>query len=70
MPKFAVIKTGGKQYKVAEGESAGPEKKKVATPRKTKKKVEKTIPQGCAFVQATYNNTIVSLTDKNVVEAL
>ena len=37
--------------------------KKKATPRKTKKKTAKSIPQGCAFVQATYNNTLVTITD-------
>lgn len=53
-----------KKIEAAEGEATAVEKgKKKATPRKTKKKVEKTIPQGCAFVQATYNNTLVTLTD-------
>lgn len=30
---------------------------------KTKKKEKKTVPVGKAFVQATYNNTIITLTD-------
>ena len=31
--------------------------------KKTKKKVKKNIPVGRAYIQATYNNTIISLTD-------
>jgi len=30
-----------------------------------KKKVAKSVSQGCAYIQATYNNTIISLTDLN-----
>lgn len=33
--------------------------------KKTKKREKKVIPVGKAFVQATYNNTIISLTDVN-----
>ncbi|MBU1132582.1 30S ribosomal protein S11 [Patescibacteria group bacterium] len=29
-----------------------------------KKKVQKNVPIGCAYIKATYNNTIVSLTDQ------
>ncbi|MBI4133377.1 30S ribosomal protein S11 [Candidatus Uhrbacteria bacterium] len=36
---------------------------KKAAPRKTKKKVLRQITQGHAYVQATYNNTLVTLTD-------
>ena len=46
---------------------AAPEEKKVkakAKPRKTKKAATQ-VPQGMAYIQATYNNTIVSLTDLN-----
>ena len=31
--------------------------------RKTRKKEKKNIPVGKAFIQATYNNTIITLTD-------
>jgi len=34
-------------------------------PKKKKKRVAKQIPQGRAYIQATYNNTIVTLTDPN-----
>ena len=32
-----------------------------------KKKVKKNIPNGIAFVQSTFNNTIVSIADTNVL---
>ncbi len=32
--------------------------------KKKKKKVDKSVKSGCAHIQATYNNTIVTLTDK------
>jgi len=32
-------------------------------PRKTQKKVKKNIPSGIAHIQATFNNTIVTITD-------
>jgi len=38
---------------------------KVGTPKKKKKKVIRQISHGRAYIQATYNNTIVSLTDLN-----
>ncbi len=42
------------------------EKKVVkAKPKKGKKKARAQVVQGKAFIQATYNNTIVSLTDMN-----
>lgn len=38
----------------------------MATPAKTKpKKVKKNIASGMAFIQATFNNTIVTITDTN-----
>lgn len=39
----------------------------LVTPTKTrsKKKTIRQVPQGCAYIQATYNNTIVTLTDLN-----
>ncbi len=37
----------------------------MAVTAKTKKKVERHVSQGVAYVQATYNNTIVTLTDVN-----
>lgn len=38
---------------------------KVATKSKKKKKVAKQVSHGAAYVQATYNNTIVTITDLN-----
>jgi len=35
------------------------------TKTRTKKKVTHQISQGCAYIQATYNNTIITLTDLN-----
>ena len=35
------------------------------TTKSRKKKVVKQVSQGCVYVQATYNNTIVTLTDLN-----
>jgi len=35
------------------------------TKSRSKKKVAKQVSQGCAYVQATFNNTIVTLTDLN-----
>lgn len=32
---------------------------------RSKKKASRQVSQGCAFIQATYNNTIVTLTDLN-----
>ncbi|MDG1950288.1 MAG: 30S ribosomal protein S11 [bacterium] len=32
---------------------------------RTKKKVARKVSQGCAYIQATYNNTIVTFTDLN-----
>jgi small subunit ribosomal protein S11 len=37
--------------------------KPAAKPRK--KKIMRQVPHGCAFIQATYNNTIVTITDLN-----
>jgi small subunit ribosomal protein S11 len=33
--------------------------------RKTVKKVKKHVPEGIVYIQSTFNNTIVSVTDKN-----
>lgn len=40
-------------------------KKAVRTPRSKRKKAVRQVPVGRAYVQATYNNTIVSVTDPN-----
>jgi small subunit ribosomal protein S11 len=40
-------------------------KKGVRTPRSKRKKVKRQVPVGRAYIQATYNNTIVSVTDPN-----
>jgi len=43
-----------------------PEKEKTASPRRGKKsKVRRQVASGNAYVQATYNNTIISFTDIN-----
>ncbi|KAA0206911.1 30S ribosomal protein S11 [Candidatus Uhrbacteria bacterium] len=55
-----------KQSPVAEAETAESGKKAKAKPRaKGKKKTRTQVPQGRAYIQATYNNTIVTLTDPN-----
>ncbi len=36
----------------------------MAKKRKSKKKVKRTVPYGIAHIQATFNNTIVTITDK------
>jgi len=51
----------GTAEKPVEGEG----KKKAAAPRAKRKKSVKQVPNGRAYVQATYNNTIVTLTDAN-----
>lgn len=38
---------------------------KVKPARKTKKKVARQVPHGRAYIQATFNNTIITLTDLN-----
>ena len=38
---------------------------KTLKPKKTKKKIKKNISTGIAFVNATFNNTIVTITDDN-----
>ena len=47
----------------AEGEKAGKKAAAGKVVRKGKKKVVKHVPVGIAHVKATYNNTIISLTD-------
>lgn len=53
---------GGAEKKTAEKPEEAA-KAKAAKPRK--KKVARHVPIGRAYVQATYNNTIVTLTDQN-----
>ncbi|NPA52417.1 MAG: 30S ribosomal protein S11 [Aquificae bacterium] len=36
----------------------------MAKKRKSKKKVKRTVPYGIAHIQATFNNTIITITDK------
>ena len=56
----------GEPVKEAAGEAKDEKGKKVAKPRgRAKKKDVKQILIGLAFVQATYNNTMVTLTDPN-----
>jgi len=47
----------------AEGEAKKPAK--VSLRKKGKKKVITNVPTGCIYVQATYNNTIVTITDQH-----
>lgn len=37
----------------------------VKRPRRTKKTAKRQVPQGRAYIQATYNNTIITITDLN-----
>ena len=52
------------EIKPATEEVAGPADKKAA-PRAKAVKPKRQVPRGCAYVQATYNNTIVTVTDLN-----
>lgn len=44
---------------------SGEKKEKKAAPRSKKKRVTKNVPQGRVYVHASYNNTIVTITDSN-----
>lgn len=46
-------------------EEKSEKKKGVRTPRSKRKKAVRQVPVGRAYIQATYNNTIVSITDPN-----
>ncbi len=37
----------------------------MATPRKTKKKIKRTVSSGIVHIQSTFNNTIVTITDND-----
>jgi small subunit ribosomal protein S11 len=39
--------------------------RKTATKSKGRKREKKSVPRGCAYIQATFNNTLVTLTDPN-----
>ena len=45
------------------GASGGAEKKTAPRSKVVKPKVQ--VPRGCAYIQATYNNTMISITDQN-----
>ena len=61
-----VLDTGAPTVKDEKGEKEEKGKKSSNKPRgRAKKKDVKQIPIGLAFVQATYNNTMVTLTDPN-----
>ena len=51
--------------KAAKAENAEEKKGKKAAPRSKKKKVVRQVNQGRAYIQATYNNTMITLTDPN-----
>ena len=55
--------TGDGNKNTADKSSGAEEKAKAVKPRK--KKIVRHVPTGRAYVQATYNNTIVTLTDQN-----
>ncbi len=46
-------------------ESSGETKKEEGKPKKKKKKAKKNVPLGTAYVKATFNNTIITITDPN-----
>lgn len=51
-----------------QNKSTAPEtdgKKAAPVKRVTKKKIIRQVPHGCAYIQATYNNTIITMTDLN-----
>ncbi len=52
------------QTKIGKDEEKRPTEKKLVAPKSKKGKVLKFIPRGRAYIQATYNNTIVTLTDE------
>ncbi len=60
-------KNKNKKEEVSEAESGVvvDEKKTIKKTKGKKKKEKKTAPHGRAYIQATYNNTIISLTDQN-----
>ncbi len=52
------------QEQAVEATAEGTEKKKVKPPSKRgKKKAATSVPSGCVYVHASYNNTIVTVTD-------
>lgn len=52
------------QEQVVEATAEGTEKKKAKAPAKRgKKKAATSVPSGCVYVHASYNNTIVTVTD-------
>lgn len=50
---------------VAVASAAGSKVEVKSASKNKKKKVLKTVPRGNAYIQATYNNTIISITDPN-----
>lgn len=57
----AVVEAGQKEEKAAKG--GGKKEKKLIKPRGRKKKTVKQVPSGRVYIQATYNNTMVTITD-------
>jgi small subunit ribosomal protein S11 len=39
--------------------------RKATTKSKGRKREKKSVPRGCAYIQATFNNTLITLTDPN-----
>lgn len=60
-PAEAMIGAGQKEEKEAKG--GGKKEKKPVKPRGRKKKAIKQVPSGRVYIQATYNNTMITITD-------
>lgn len=61
-----ILDTGASSESKSEKEAKEEKGKKAAKPRgRAKKKDVRQVPVGLAFVQATYNNTMLTLTDPN-----
>jgi small subunit ribosomal protein S11 len=39
-------------------------KRAVRTARKTTRRVKRNVPRGCVYIQTTFNNTIITVTDQ------
>jgi small subunit ribosomal protein S11 len=53
------------EEKKSEGKTETKAKAKAPAKKNAKKKVARQVPHGCVYVHATFNNTIVTLTDLN-----
>ncbi len=60
MSEEQIVKTAGSEPAVKDEKAAGK-----ATGKAKKRKIMRQVPKGNAYVQASYNNTIVTITDPN-----